>query len=76
MKIHYWLFCISFLCLESTYADESIAYIYDGDTVKIHDKTGDFKLRLSEIDTPELNQAYGKIARRALSKLCPKTAMV
>ena len=30
----------------------------------------EYKLRLTDIDAPERNQAYGKIARRALIDLC------
>lgn len=76
MRTNYWLFCVSFLCLQYANADETIATIYDGDTVKIHAEIADYKLRLSEIDAPELNQADGKLARRALSKICPKTAQI
>ena len=47
-----------------------IVYFYDGDTVKIADSTGEYKLRLSDIDAPERNQSHGKIARRALIRLC------
>ena len=47
-----------------------IVYFYDGDTVKIADSTGEYKLRLSDIDAPERNQSHGKIARRALMRLC------
>ncbi len=76
MKFYFWVFCITFSYLQNVYADENIAYIYDGDTVKIHAETGDIKLRLSEIDAPEFNQPYGKKARRVLSKLCTKTAAI
>lgn len=44
--------------------------IYDGDTVKLEGPNGRFKLRLTGIDAPERNQAYGKKSRRALNKLC------
>ena len=47
-----------------------ITYFYDGDTVKIKDALSEYKLRLTDIDAPERNQAYGKTARRALIKLC------
>ena len=76
MQTYYWLIFFSFLCFKKALADETIAYIYDGDTVKIHTETGDFKLRLSEIDAPELSQPDGKKARRALSKLCQKNAII
>jgi micrococcal nuclease len=47
-----------------------VSYVYDGDTVKLSNHSGDLKLRLTDIDAPERNQAYGKKSRRALSKLC------
>jgi len=48
----------------------SVAYIYDGDTVKLAGSEGDIKLRLADIDAPERNQDYGQKARRALIMLC------
>ncbi len=44
--------------------------VADGDTVTLTDDTGKFRLRLTGIDAPERNQAYGKKSRRALIKLC------
>lgn len=53
-------------------ADESyvLTKVFDGDTVELNNISGKFKLRLSDIDAPERNQAYGKKSRRALIKLC------
>ena len=48
----------------------NISYVYDGDTVKINDNNTEYKLRLTDIDAPERNQAYGKKSRRALIGLC------
>ena len=47
-----------------------LTYVYDGDTVKLRDADGEFKLRIKDIDAPERNQAYGKKARRAVIQLC------
>jgi endonuclease YncB( thermonuclease family) len=47
-----------------------ITYFYDGDTVKIQDGPLTYKLRFTDIDAPERNQAYGKKSKRALVKLC------
>lgn len=47
-----------------------ITYFYDGDTVKIKDAGRDYKLRLTDIDAPERNQAYGLKSRRALMQFC------
>jgi len=53
-------------------ADESylLTKVIDGDTVELNNINGTFKLRLSDVDAPERNQAFGKKSRRALAKLC------
>lgn len=64
----FWL-----LIAASSYAADTayiVAYVYDGDTVKLRNADIEFKLRLADIDAPERNQAYGKKSRRALAKLC------
>ncbi len=57
------------------HAAMQIAYVYDGDTVKIVDGKQKYKLRLTHIDAPERNQTYGKKSRRALIKLCMNAAV-
>lgn len=47
-----------------------VNHVYDGDTVELKNSTGTLKLRLTDIDAPERNQAYGQKSRRALAKLC------
>lgn len=47
-----------------------VSRVFDGDTVELTNAHSKFKLRLSDIDAPERNQAYGQKARRALSNLC------
>lgn len=49
-----------------------ITYFYDGDTVKVKDAGREYKLRLTDIDAPERNQAYGLKSRRALMQFCKK----
>jgi endonuclease YncB( thermonuclease family) len=56
-------------CSPSVFAAE-ITYFYDGDTVKIKDQAYEYKLRITDIDAPERNQAYGKKSRRALMDFC------
>lgn len=51
-------------------ADYTLVKVYDGDTVKLRHLGNELKLRLTGIDAPERNQAYGKKSRRALIKLC------
>lgn len=67
------IFCLLLAVNFSTQAANltpKITYFYDGDTVKIKDNLGEYKLRLSDIDAPERNQSHGKTARRALMQLC------
>ena len=72
-----WQLRFGFACLllvlstfshaESTY---TVSNVYDGDTVELKNADGKLKLRLTDIDAPERNQAYGQKARRALMNLC------
>ena len=77
---------ISLFITATSYAAETytVSYVYDGDTVKLHpinsnepndkvnalNQANNVKLRLTDIDAPERNQAYGLKSRRALIKLC------
>lgn len=47
-----------------------VAYVYDGDTVKIQTQMRSFKLRLKDIDAPEHYQPHSNKSRNALIKLC------
>ncbi|HSH54648.1 MAG TPA: thermonuclease family protein [Methylotenera sp.] len=62
--------CLAFATASNAADSYVVSYVYDGDTVKLSNHTGELKLRLTDIDAPERNQAYGKKSRRALSKLC------
>lgn len=55
-----------------------VVSISDGDTLKVLDYSGQkIRVRLGEIDSPELGQAYGQQAKQALSSLCRgKTAVL
>ncbi len=64
------LFSLSFFPNTSAAQTYLLKYVYDGDTVKLQDADGEFKLRIKDIDAPERNQAYGKKARRAVMQLC------
>jgi len=59
-----------FLTQKSVAASYELITVFDGDTVKLRNRQGDFKLRLTDIDAPERNQAFGKKSRRTLKKLC------
>ena len=64
--------CLFFLTITANQAQAGyrVTNVYDGDTVELAGNDGRLKLRLSNIDAPERNQAYGKKSRRALTKLC------
>lgn len=73
----FFLLGITFLPSVSAAQAYTLSYVYDGDTVKLRDADGEFKLRIKDIDAPERNQAYGKKARRAVMQLCKgKDALV
>ena len=64
-------------CLASNKVPDTIyafvTKVVDGDTIYIkHNKYGNIKVRLAEIDTPEKGQPFGKEATRALSKIISK----
>lgn len=66
-----FLLMLSLLLTQQTFAASyELVTVFDGDTVKLRDADGEFKLRLTDIDAPERNQAFGKKSRRALNKLC------
>ncbi len=65
--------CINLALMNNAYAAQYKAYVefvVDGDTVKIRQNGRQYKLRLNEIDAPELSQPSGKLARRAVIQLC------
>lgn len=75
--IRFIILSISLLIANTSYAQNTyiVSYVYDGDTVKLRllnakGSQDEFKLRLTDIDAPERNQAYGLKSRRALIELC------
>ena len=73
--MRYFIFILAALAALITfsfkaYAEVKISYFYDGDTVKIIEGKSEYKLRITHIDAPERNQAYGLKSRRALMQLC------
>ena len=45
-----------------------VTRVLDGDTIRVTDRAGAHKVRLFQIDAPELEQAYGREAAAALFK--------
>jgi micrococcal nuclease len=78
MRFVYFLLVVLVVLIAFSFqahAAPSIQYFYDGDTVKVHDASTAYKLRINHIDAPERNQNYGKKSRRALMELCKNSAI-
>lgn len=66
-----WFFLIPLL----TGCASKIVAIHDGDTLTVLRDHEQIKVRLSEIDAPEMGQAFGNRSKQSLSELCfDKTA--
>ena len=64
------IFSIIFsILLLSAEEEIKILRVIDGDTVSAESRGTEIKIRLSEIDAPEMNQPYGKNSKKCLSKL-------
>lgn len=73
MRLLHQFSALLMLLLSTSLAAETqyiVSQVYDGDTVELKSTSQKFKLRLTDIDAPERNQAHGLKARRALSNLC------
>ncbi len=53
-----------------------VVKVSDGDTLTILVERQQIKVRLSEIDAPELKQAFGQRARESLGELCARHAAI
>lgn len=75
------LFCsVNVHCFAYEYIPDvinaKVIKIVDGDTIYLgHKKYGKIKVRLAEIDTPERDQPYGKIATAVLKKMILKKSV-
>lgn len=50
-----------------------VSHVYDGDTFRLNQPSGLFeRIRLANIDAPEIKQSYGLLARCFLKKLIDK----
>lgn len=49
----------------------SVLRVLDGDTVRLMSPGGEESVRLDQIDAPEIHQAGGKQAKRALERMLP-----
>lgn len=76
-----WLACILFVAhFDSSVIAETIhgqvVGVTDGDTLTVLINKQQVKIRLAEIDAPEMRQDYGQRAKQALSTLVFKKAVV
>ena len=64
------IFSIIFFVLQLSAEQEiKIVRVIDGDTVLAESRGTEIKIRLSEIDAPEMNQPYGTNSKKCLSEL-------
>lgn len=64
------LIVLSLFCCSSLLAEEikgTVTSVHDGDSITVQVEKTKYKIRLTEIDAPELNQAYGVDSQRVLS---------
>lgn len=60
---------LSFSCLAADFTGQVVS-VQDGDTLTALVGRTQFKIRLAEIDAPELRQAFGQRSRDSLAALC------
>jgi endonuclease YncB( thermonuclease family) len=65
-----WLLYGLFAYCIHSHAQAVLEKVLDGDTVIIRDEAQSYRLRLLDIDAPELQQSFGKQSKRSLSALC------
>jgi endonuclease YncB( thermonuclease family) len=64
------------LSAQSEALQGKVVNVSDGDTLTILVERQQVKVRLSEIDAPELKQAFGQRSRESLGELCGRHAAV
>lgn len=61
-----WIFLVFYLPASAEILEGFVYKVVDGDTFHFRDQDRVYRIRLSEIDTPEMNQPWGIEARSAL----------
>jgi endonuclease YncB( thermonuclease family) len=71
MRVFLLSIALSLVCAEA-HADRSgrISQVHDGDSLTFIAEGVELRIRLTDIDAPELAQAFGKESRQALVTLC------
>jgi len=64
--------CLFLLAVSPAHADvlARVVSVHDGDTLTVLVDRKQVKVRLTDIDAPELGQPFGKNSRQSLSELC------
>jgi len=63
---------LSFPAWADNSADGLVVSVHDGDTLTVLVGKQQVKVRLAEIDAPELRQPFGNRSRQSLAELCFK----
>ncbi len=68
----FFLSCLFLLAASPTFADvlARVVSVHDGDTITVLVDRKQVKVRLTDIDAPELGQPFGKNSRQSLADLC------
>ena len=61
-----WILLVFYLPASAEILEGFVSKVVDGDTFDFKDQDRTYRIRLSEIDTPEMNQPWGIEARSAL----------
>jgi endonuclease YncB( thermonuclease family) len=78
MKTPFLAFAFCIVAVPAQAFTARVTVVHDGDTIHVTTLSGaDIKVRLAEMDAPELDQPFGQRARRALCDLiCGKTVEI
>jgi endonuclease YncB( thermonuclease family) len=58
------------LCFACSAFEGQVVSVHDGDTITVLVAQRQVKVRLADIDAPELSQAFGRRSRQSLDELC------
>ena len=61
-----WIFLVFYLPASAEILEGFVYKVVDGDTFHFRDQNRVYRIRLSEFDTPKMNQPWGIEARSAL----------
>jgi endonuclease YncB( thermonuclease family) len=65
------LVCLPFSARADTF-EAAVVRIIDGDSLIVLGQRQEIRVRLKEIDAPEMKQAFGKRSQQSLAQICEK----